>query len=128
MKLLPHRLKTLRAEAHLSQRELAASFGMPQTTWNNYEQGKSQPGIELADRICSTFKVNFEWLLLGRGPMRPGESAEAESPSGDIRELQRRIAVLEEENRLLMQLAEARKETIDAYRQAMATRGCHHQL
>ena len=67
------RLKLIRAD--LSQQAIAEKLGLPQTTWSNYEKNKNKPGFSLLDTICLAFHVNAEWLLFGRGPMRPDAQA-----------------------------------------------------
>lgn len=72
METLGERLKSLRGQT--SQASFASSLGIPQMTLSNYETGKSEPKYSLINSICTNFSVNADWLLFGRGPMRPGEA------------------------------------------------------
>ncbi len=69
---LGERIRSLRGDT--SQAVFAASLGIPQMTLSNYETGKSEPKFSLIDTICTNFKVNADWLLFGRGPMRTEET------------------------------------------------------
>lgn len=40
------RLRDLRAEKNISQRKMAEMFSVSQGTYNNWEQGNTQPSIE----------------------------------------------------------------------------------
>ena len=133
MNTLGQRLKDIRKD--MSQKDVSTKLGIPQQTWANYELNKSNPNFLLIDAICSLFKVNTDWLLFGRGPMRPGEEAPAaQAPSstpqetGSIAAQGARVALLEEvlkakeeALRAKEELLKAKDETLAAYKQALDT-------
>lgn len=73
MKTFGERLRHVRGT--VSQAAFAGTLGIPQTTLSNYERDKNEPDFALIDRICTGFRVNPEWLLFGRGPLRPDGDA-----------------------------------------------------
>ena len=58
------------ARGAMSQAVFARQLGIPQTTLSNYEKGKNEPSFAFVEKVCSEFRLNVEWLLFGRGPMR----------------------------------------------------------
>ncbi len=54
------RLKELRGT--LSQTELANKLGMPQTTYSNYENGKSKPNIDILIKFADFYGVSLDYL------------------------------------------------------------------
>lgn len=63
------RLKILREEKKLSQRELAKLMNMAPSTLAMYEVGKREPNYEILNRIADFFSVTTDYLL-GRSPLR----------------------------------------------------------
>lgn len=57
------RLKILRAETGLTQKEFASKIGMPITTYNGYETGKREPDIETMKTLADCFNVTLDYLL-----------------------------------------------------------------
>lgn len=107
MDTLGDRIKYLRGDK--SQRWLADKLSIPQTTLSNYENNKSELNFAMIETLTTIFRVNTDWLLFGRGPMKPGATVEAPPQEGKqderVRELER-------------QLAETKEELIRAYRLA----------
>lgn len=60
---LGERLKELRQERGLSQRELAAVFGLNSVTYLHYEKEQRQPPLELLFKFASYFDVTIDYLL-----------------------------------------------------------------
>lgn len=58
----------------MTQADFANRAGINVNTLRNYERGDSIPNLEVAASICRYFKVRTDWLILGEGPMRPGDS------------------------------------------------------
>lgn len=56
------KLKELRIEKNYSQREIAHELGIIQTTYGNYETGKTQPTIEMLIKIANYFNVTLDYL------------------------------------------------------------------
>lgn len=64
----------------MTQADFASRAGINVNTLRNYERGDSIPNLEVAASICRYFKVSTDWLILGEGPMRHGDTGETISP------------------------------------------------
>lgn len=73
------RIRALRGE--MTQADFANRAGINVNTLRNYERGDSIPNLEVAASICRYFSVSSDWLMLGEGPMRRGDSAPDTTPS-----------------------------------------------
>ena len=106
MSALGERLKQLRTG--ISQQAIAERFGIPQTTWSNYEKGKNEPDFAFIDKVCLEFKVHSDWLLFGRGPRESDDFADGERAHGEpnavfVERLEARIAALIDEQAMRRQ-------------------------
>lgn len=61
--MINQRLKQLRSENHLTQAQLAEILGIAKTTLAAYEQGKSEPNIELLIKLADYFCVTVDYLI-----------------------------------------------------------------
>ncbi|MDR2075607.1 MAG: helix-turn-helix domain-containing protein [Desulfovibrio sp.] len=75
------RIKLVRGK--LSQEEFAQQLGVHKNSLGRYERGDSSPDVGVAERICSVFGVDPQWLLLGIGSMRQGGKLPAPLLSND---------------------------------------------
>ena len=57
------RLLELRTEKGLSQREAAKQLQISQGTYNNWENGRTQPGIEQLIALSELFSVSVDYLV-----------------------------------------------------------------
>ncbi len=57
-----NRVKILRKSQKLSQKQFAELFSVDQTAVSNWEMGKNNIDLSLADRIAGHFKVPVEYL------------------------------------------------------------------
>lgn len=57
------RLLELRNDKELSQRTMAKELGISQATYNNWENGKTQPNIEQIIQLANFFEVSTDYLL-----------------------------------------------------------------
>ena len=57
------RLFELRTEKGLSQRELAKDLQISQGTYNNWENGKTQPSIEQLIFLANYFSVSVDYIV-----------------------------------------------------------------
>ena len=64
------RLRLVRG--NMSQAEFAKQLGVHKNTLSRYEQGKSNPDIVFCSKLCTTFSVSPQWLVLGVGEMLTG--------------------------------------------------------
>jgi putative transcriptional regulator len=60
---LNNRLRVLRAEKEISQKELAYEIGVSRQTINSIEKGKFNPSVILAIKIAHYFNVNVEMIF-----------------------------------------------------------------
>lgn len=59
---VPNRVKILRKSHKLSQKQFAELFSVDQTAVSNWEMGKNNIDLSLADQIADYFKVPVEYL------------------------------------------------------------------
>ena len=57
------RLRELREDRDMTQRELAAILEMPQTQYIRYEQGKRDIPTEVLRKLCILYKVSADYIL-----------------------------------------------------------------
>ena len=57
------RLLELRTEKKLSQRRMTQIFNISQGTYNNWENGKTQPSFEQLISLADFFEVSLDYLL-----------------------------------------------------------------
>lgn len=57
------KLKLLRKEKNVSQREVSKALGITMSAYSNYEQGIRQPSLEILIKICKYFEVSADYLL-----------------------------------------------------------------
>lgn len=57
------RLKELRKEYNMKQKELGAAIGMGATAIANYESGKNQPSITVLQLLADVFHVSMDYLI-----------------------------------------------------------------
>lgn len=73
---LSERLQKARiAAGYNSVREAAAAVGVNYQTYAGHENGSSGFRADKGALYARRFKVNFEWLMSGRGPMLPNNAA-----------------------------------------------------
>lgn len=72
------RLKMLREQLGLSQKKMASSVGVPQTTYSNYEIGIRPVPDVLLHSLSTEYGIDLQWLKTGEGEMFPPKSAEDE--------------------------------------------------
>ena len=57
------RLKLLRLESGLSQKEVAKNIGITTSAYSNYEQGIREPSVDIIVALCKFFDVSADYLL-----------------------------------------------------------------
>ena len=57
------RLFELRKERGLSQRDMAVEFSVSQSTYNNWENARTQPSIEQLIAMARFFEVSVDYLV-----------------------------------------------------------------
>lgn len=63
------RLKAVRFELEISQKDFAAMLDISGSYLSELESGKTKPGFNFLVLITQSLKVSPIWLLLGEGPM-----------------------------------------------------------
>ncbi len=63
MRIFQERLKELRKQAGLTQREMAEKLFVTQPSYLRYENGTSEPSQENLVRIANIFDVSVDYLL-----------------------------------------------------------------
>ncbi len=61
---LPSNLRHLRTRRRLKQEEFAKIFGVARSTVGNYENGTTEPNIEMMIRFSEYFKIDLNDLIL----------------------------------------------------------------
>ena len=61
MSMLGQRLKELRKERNLSQKELADIIGTNNSSVCDWERGRTEPSVEMIINICKLFEISY-WL------------------------------------------------------------------
>ncbi len=87
------RLFELRMEQGFSQREIAKMLNVSQGTYNNWENGKTQPSIEDLIEISRIFKVSVDYLIGNQVVEEPGLEEES-----SLRKVYRSIQKLDKES------------------------------
>lgn len=57
------KLKELRKQAKLTQKELANTLNLSQPTYQNYESEYTQPPIDLLIKLADYFNVSMDYLV-----------------------------------------------------------------
>lgn len=66
------RIKELREERHILQKELGDALGIAQNTLSQYETGRREPDLDTTQKIADFFGVSVDYLL--------GREAQKEKP------------------------------------------------
>lgn len=57
------KLKELRLEKGLTQKQVAEQLGISSTCYSGYEQGYREPDLKTLIKICKFFEVSADYLL-----------------------------------------------------------------
>lgn len=88
------KIKELRAEFQVTQKELADNIGNTQRNVCNWENGKSEPDCETIVKIANVFGITLDELF-GRNPI----SVEWNGPADVDRRILRSIRMLNDEQK-----------------------------
>lgn len=61
--MLPERLKSLRLEAHLTQKNIADTFGTSPQSYAQWEKGLRKPSQQSLEKLAKFFNVSTDYLL-----------------------------------------------------------------
>lgn len=79
MSELKDRIKMVRKQLKLTQKEFGEMIGVSQNSVANYEIGYRNPSAAVINNICKTFNVSYDWLKLGDDTMPAFEYMSARS-------------------------------------------------
>lgn len=57
------RLKSIRIEKNLTQKQVYTKLGVSPNCYASYEQGRTEPNIETIKQLCYIFQVSSDYLL-----------------------------------------------------------------
>jgi transcriptional regulator with XRE-family HTH domain len=66
---LPERIKAIRLNEGLSQKEMANKLGIAVSTYQYYERGQRIPPADFIVKLINTYGVSPDWFLKGVGEM-----------------------------------------------------------
>ncbi len=75
------KLYELRLEKNLSQRAIAKEMCISQATYNNWENGKTQPSIEQLIMLADFFDVSVDFLIGKEGDEQMSHAAHEDTIS-----------------------------------------------
>lgn len=75
------RLKELRNDLGIKQKDVAAAINVDRTTYNRYENGSSEPNLETLSKIADFFGTTVDYLL-GRTDDISGEKNKPHAENG----------------------------------------------
>ncbi|PNY18218.1 MULTISPECIES: helix-turn-helix domain-containing protein [Streptococcus] len=61
--IFPERLKKLRKEKRLTQKELGERLGVKQNTFTNWENGKREPNLSIILKLAEILETSTDYLL-----------------------------------------------------------------
>lgn len=61
--MLPERLKILRSEAKLTQKEIAEKLNISQKGYSYWERGEREPNNDSLQKLANIFNVSTDYLL-----------------------------------------------------------------
>ena len=64
-KLFCQNLKQIRRDCELTQKQVASELGVVESCYANWEQGRTEPNIEMLRRLGIIFQVQIDELING---------------------------------------------------------------
>ena len=59
-------LKFARKGSKLTQKEVAVTLGVVESCYANWEQGRTEPNIEMLRKLCAIFDMSIDELINGK--------------------------------------------------------------
>ncbi len=85
------KLRELRVQHNMSQKELAEKLGIVSGTVSAYEQDKKRPSLEVLVKICRIFSISSDYLLGLNDNMNLMKASLTDYQMGIIRQLIREL-------------------------------------
>lgn len=60
---MKEKLKLLRNQMGVSQKDVATAIGVTTSAYSNYEQGTREPSIQILANICKYYDVSADYLI-----------------------------------------------------------------
>ena len=67
--ILKNRIKSIRVNENLTQKEFGDKLGMSRDTIFNFESGRKIIKSDDIEYICKKFNISEEWMISGKGSM-----------------------------------------------------------
>lgn len=109
--MLGERLRKLRNERNLTQKEIAKILGIPRGTYAHYEINKRTPDFDLLKETADYYNVSLDYLLDRTNVKDYGLSDDSERDI--VKRLYKILDILEYENNLLIDGKPAAKEAVE---------------
>lgn len=74
MGTISRKLKQFRLAAGLTQEQLANELGVTRQALSNWEQGKTEPDLDMLKRICNVLQVDVKELIYGETEIKSEEA------------------------------------------------------
>lgn len=74
--LSSERLRMIREDRGVTQKEISLLIKVSSRTWQNYEEGSSRPGMDICEKIVR-LGYSANWLLTGEGSMHSDMACDA---------------------------------------------------
>ena len=58
-------LKEARKSSNFTQKEIASMLNVVESCYANWEQGRTEPNIEMLRKLSNVFKINIDELING---------------------------------------------------------------
>ena len=94
---IQNRIKQIREYFRLFQEQFAQRINRSYALISLIETGRKKVSEETAERICSEFSVNKEWLLNGEGDMTASDPIDRENMKYRIRQIRKNLKLSQEE-------------------------------
>lgn len=65
-KIFCYSLKELRKQVNLTQKQVAMHLGVVESCYANWEQGRTEPNIEMLRALAKLFNVTLDELINGQ--------------------------------------------------------------
>jgi transcriptional regulator with XRE-family HTH domain len=88
------RLRLLREGRGLTRGQLAEQTGIPKNTYGNWETGKNEPSIVMAQSVADFFGVSLDWLCGRTDDRDVAKASELRTENERLRSLLRQIESL----------------------------------
>ena len=67
--------RLIEARQPLDREQFAERLNVPKSTLGNWERGRTFPPPEILEQLPELTGVSLDWLITGKGPMRPESAA-----------------------------------------------------